>query len=155
MPGCQAVPSSASEDRPTRGMCGCCDRVTSVAQVPRAEHTPLVTRAQTAALLAAAVALALVGCSDSEGKKQSPHQSLDVGARVPFSIWTHCGVRYTSIDGVMWQTRDGQVNPRPEYPEYIEGTIARVTEQRAVFTGRTIPIRLIYHPAPDAQIHCQ
>ena len=114
-----------------------------------------MTRATTAALFGAVVALALAGCSDSEGKTPSAHQSLDVGARVPFSIWTHCGVRYTSIAGDMWQTRDGEANPRPEYPEHIQGTIVRVSGDRAVFTGRTIPIRLIYHPAPDAQIYCQ
>ena len=55
----------------------------------------------------------------------------------------------------MWQTRGGEANPRPEYPEHIQGTIVRVSGDRAVFTGRTIPIRLIYHPAPDAQIYCQ
>jgi hypothetical protein len=55
----------------------------------------------------------------------------------------------------MWQTRDGQANPRPEYPEYIQGTITRVSEKRAVFTGKTIPIKLVYQPAPDAQFYCQ
>ena len=80
---------------------------------------------------------------------------MDVGATAPFSVWTHCGVRYTTIDGIYWETRDGQINPRPEYPEWIRGTLNRTSQDSAIFTGTTIPITLTYHPAPDAKFYCQ
>jgi len=80
---------------------------------------------------------------------------MDVGATVPFSVWTHCGVRYTTIDRVTWQTRDGQGSNHPERPEMIDGTLNGVSEDRAVFTSEETQVKVVYRPALDAKYYCQ
>src|SRR3954447_2550282 len=101
-----------------------------------------------------------VGCGGGDGtpgsgEALSAHKSMDVGATVPFSVWIHCGVRYTTIDRVTWQTRDGQGSNDPERPEMIDGTLNGVSEDRAVFTSEETQVKFVYRPALDAKYYCQ
>jgi hypothetical protein len=106
------------------------------------------------------IALLSVGCGGGDGtpgsgKASSAHRSMDVGTKATFSLWTHCGVRFTTIDGVTWQTRDGQGSNHPEWPEMIDGTLNRDSEDHAVFTSEQPRVKFVYRPAPDATYYCQ
>ncbi len=76
---------------------------------------------------------------------------------VPFNLDAHCGVQYASIDGETWETKrrdDGNGNPPEGWPQNIEGRLERLDDETAVFTSARIPIRLVFHPAPDAVWTC-
>lgn len=43
---------------------------------------------------------------------------------------------------------------RRGWPQNIEGHLERLDDETAVFTSAQIPIRLVFHPAPDAVWTC-
>lgn len=107
-------------------------------------------QARTGRLLVSLAALAALSACGSEG---------DAGESraVPFNLDAHCGVQYASIDGETWETKrrdDGNGNPPEGWPQNIEGHLERLDDETAVFTSAQIPIRLVFHPAPDAVWTC-
>jgi hypothetical protein len=96
------------------------------------------------------VALAALTACRSEG-------GVGDSRAVPFNLDAHCGVQYASIDGESWETKrrdDGNGNPPEGWPQVIQGRLERVDDETAVFTSAQIPIRLVFHPAPDAVWKC-
>lgn len=82
---------------------------------------------------------------------------MPVGTRAHFTVFAHCGVQFTTIDGETWRTKlrdDGQGNPPDGWPQQIAGTLSRPSEDRAVFTSDAIPVTLVFRPAPDAKYAC-
>jgi len=118
-------------------------------------------RSAISVLSLALLGVVVTGCSASESdsaKSASAHDSMSVGARSAFTVFAHCGVEFTTIDGDTWRTRprdDGQGNPPAGWPDAIRGTLTRQSEDRAVFTSDAIPVTLIFKPAPHAKYSCE
>ena len=96
------------------------------------------------------VAFVALNACGSDGDAREPR-----GA--PFNLDAHCGVQYASIDGETWETKrwdDGNGNPPKGWPQNTEGHLERLDDETAVFTSAQIPIRLVFHPAPDAVWTC-
>lgn len=129
--------------------------------------TSRLTCVRQVALLIVMSAVALTGCdAANEGETRSPggaasvqeaRESLPVGASSPFSIYTHCGFQFATIDGALRRTRlrdDGNGNPPHGWPGLVTGTIERVSKNRATFTGINVTVRAVFRPAPHAQYFC-
>jgi hypothetical protein len=114
-----------------------------------------------AALFVLSLALLLPGCSSSEPNPSqvqvSARDSMRVGSRAAFTVYSHCGVEFVRIDGDTWRTKlrdDGNGNAPPGWPGLIHGTLTRPSENRAVFVSDAIPEVLVFHPAPNARYIC-
>ena len=87
-----------------------------------------------------------------------PMENFPVGSTAPFRVFAHCGVEFTTIDGITWRTKprdDGNGNPPEGWPmQVIAGTLTRPTDERAVFRSLEIPVKLVFRPAPDARFSC-
>lgn len=115
-------------------------------------------------VLAAAVAACAVlsgGCSSTDSAptraRAAPRDAFPVGSRAAFRVNAHCGVEWAVIDGYSWHTSlrdDGNHNPPRGWPQLIDGVLTRPAENRAVFVSDSIPVRLIFRPAPDAIWSC-
>jgi len=109
-------------------------------------------RSAISVLSLALLGVVVTGCSASESdsaKSASAHDSMSVGARSAFTVFAHCGVEFTTIDGDTWG------NPPAGWPDAIRGTLTRQSEDRAVFTSDAIPVTLIFKPAPHAKYSCE
>lgn len=113
------------------------------------------------ALFTLGLALLLAGCSASESEpshvQASARDSMPVGSRAAFAVYSHCGVEFARIDGETWRTRlrdDGNGNAPHGWPGLIRGTLTRPSENRAVFVSDAIPEVLVFRPAPKAKYIC-
>lgn len=130
-----------------------------------------VMRTQIAPILLASV-LSLAACTSagkpsgvdepkvresSAAASRGPMDDFPVGSSAPFEVYAHCGVEFTTIDGMLWRTTrrdDGQGNPPKGWPQSIRGTLTRPAVDRAVFEPADIPANLIFEPAPEAEYYC-
>jgi hypothetical protein len=113
------------------------------------------------ALAVALLGVVDAGCSKSESEPAqdpvSAHDHMPVGSRAAFTLFAHCGVEFTEIDGDTWRTKrrdDGDGNPPAGWPGAIEGTLTRPSENRAVFVSDAIPVVLVFRPAPNTMYIC-
>ncbi len=107
----------------------------------------LTQRALHAAVVAAA--LLATGC----GGSASPQQSGEEPSSRPFSVYTHCGVENTRIDGRWWHAKPPLYDEKGGGPPagwgdpYQEGTLTVESADRAFFEA--LGQRVVFVPAPD------
>jgi hypothetical protein len=103
-----------------------------------------------------ALVCALAGCSNGP-EAPNPTEDLPVGSHGELTVDAHCGFEFATIDGEVWKTKlvsDGQGNPPLDWPQMVEGTIERTSNDEAVFNGSNVDYRAVVTPAPDAKYTC-
>lgn len=127
----------------------CAHRMSPAGEARARGIVALMRAVATRFLLPLMVAAAISGCARSgDGETR---------AWAPFVVDAHCGVQYISINGVTWETKrrdDGQGNPPKGWPQAIEGRLKQIDDDTAIFISDRIPVRLVFHPAPEAQWTC-
>jgi hypothetical protein len=110
--------------------------------------------------------LVLAGCSNEGASPQSPppteqvvepNDPFPVGSSGPYIVEAHCGVKFATIDGKTWATtprNDGHGNPPAGWPDRIEGTLTRPSEDVAIFETEQIPDRLTFEPTDEKVPGC-
>ena len=100
-----------------------------------------------AAVLAAA--LIATGCGGSASSQEGGDEPIST----PLSVYTHCGVENTRIDGRWWHAKPSLYDEKGGGPPagwgdpYQEGTLTVESADRAVFEA--LDQRVVFVPAPD------
>jgi len=106
---------------------------------------------RTLALAALPIVLLVAACSGADDLVDGPAQAdidgeppygigAEVGATYDYTLYTHCGIKWTRIDGVWWQAstplNDGNANPPPSWGNpYDAGEMEIVDEATAIYRG--------------------
>ena len=84
---------------------------------------------------------AVDGPAQADIDNESPYgPGAEVGESYEYTLYTHCGIEWTRIDGVWWEATsplsDGNANPPPGWGNpYDEGEMEIVDASTAVFRG--------------------
>ncbi len=85
-------------------------------------------------------------------------ERLDVGETASITIYVHCGLRTASIDGVQWEIEDREHQPRLHgfTDNFLEGTVTRTADDRAVLWSPNLLRAVVLHPqlAPNVNDGC-
>ncbi len=143
-------------------------------QVPGQERRTVVNRLAPV-LIALATLLSVAACTDDEAVGSGevvdgPSQAAiddeppyGVGARVgetyEYTLYTHCGIEWTRIDGVWWRAStplsDGNANPPSGWGNpYDEGEMEIVDESTATFQGGPTDVEFERTDKVDAPFTC-
>lgn len=91
----------------------------------------------------------------------SPFDYFPVGSTATYFLGVHCGLEFTSIDGMTWRTHSkyvGDTNAPAGWRDTVRGTLTRPTFARAVFTANVgtnaDPVTIQFEPAPGITFTC-
>lgn len=123
------------------------------------------------ALTALTILLMAAACGGGDGVVDGPAQTdidgeapygvgVEVGETYDYTLYTHCGIEWTPIDGVWWQAsaplNDGSGNPPSGWGNpYDKGEMDIVDAARAIYRGGPSDVEFERTEVVDAPFACE